>query len=82
MTLAAAIAFEVVYLLSILRRKARLERSVSIASGALHAVIEAHFRNWGLTPAEQDVATFTIKGCSIAEIADLRGSAPGRSSRN
>ena len=75
--IAAAIVFEVLYLLSLLRRKARLERSVSIARGALNEVIEAHFRNWGLTPAEQDVATFTIKGCSIAQIAELRGSAQG-----
>lgn len=75
--IAAAIVFEVLYLLSLLRRKAHLERSVSIARGALHEVIEAHYRSWGLTPAEQDVATFTIKGCSIAQIAELRGSAQG-----
>ena len=30
-----------------------------------------------LTPAERDVAGFTIKGYSIAEIAQLRGSAEG-----
>jgi len=36
-----------------------------------------HFQTWGLTAAEQDVAGFTIKGLSIAEIADLRGSAEG-----
>jgi hypothetical protein len=30
-----------------------------------------------LTPSEQDVATFLIKGCDIAEIARLRGSAEG-----
>ncbi|MBC7740336.1 MAG: helix-turn-helix transcriptional regulator [Candidatus Saccharibacteria bacterium] len=35
------------------------------------------FRGWHLTPTEQDVASFTIKGCSIAEIARLRGSAEG-----
>jgi len=40
-------------------------------------VMEGHFRAWWLTPSEQDVATFTIKGCSIAEIAALRGSAEG-----
>lgn len=75
--IAAAIVFEVLYLMSLLRRKARLERSVSIARGALTEVIEAHYRNWGLTPAEQDVASFTIKGCTIAQIAELRGSAQG-----
>lgn len=77
LSLAAAIAFEIRYLLQLLRRKARLERNMSVAAGALQEVIEAHFRNWGLTPSEQDVASFTIKGFSIAEIAALRGSAQG-----
>jgi DNA-binding NarL/FixJ family response regulator len=77
LSLAAAIVFEVSYLLSLLRRKARLERSMSVASGALHELIEAYFVTWNLTPSEQDVAQFTIKGFSIAEIAKLRGSAQG-----
>lgn len=77
LSLIAAIAVGVRYLMTVHRRKARLERSVSIAKGALDAVIQAHYRSWSLTPAEQDVATFTIKGCSIAEIAQIRGSAPG-----
>ena len=47
------------------------------AAGALADVIEGCYRNWGLTASEQDVAGFTIKGYSIAEIAILRGSAPG-----
>ena len=40
-------------------------------------MLDAHYLQWGLTPSEADVATFTIKGCSIAEIARLRGSAEG-----
>ena len=40
-------------------------------------MIEGYYRDWGLTASEQDVAGFTIKGYSIAEIAILRGSAPG-----
>lgn len=40
-------------------------------------MIEGYYRDWGLTASEQDVAGFTIKGYSIAEIATLRGSAPG-----
>ena len=77
LSLAAAIAFETRSLLKLLRRKARLERNMSVAAGAMQEVIEAHFRSWGLTPSEQDVAAFTIKGFSIAEIAELRGSAQG-----
>jgi DNA-binding CsgD family transcriptional regulator len=77
LALLGAIAVETRYLLIMFRSNARLERSVSIASGALQEVIADHFRTWGLTPAEQDVATFTIKGCSINDIAQLRGSSPG-----
>ena len=31
--------------------------------------------SWSLTPAEQDVANFTVKGYSISEIAQMRTSA-------
>jgi DNA-binding CsgD family transcriptional regulator len=63
------------YLLRLLRRQAQLERQMSVAAGALHEVMENYFRDWKLTPSEQDIAAFTIKGYSIAEIAGFRGSA-------
>ncbi len=75
--LVAGLVFEVRSLVGLLQRQARMEQSLGVASGALAEVMEGHFRAWGLTPSEQDVATFTIKGCSIAEIAALRGSAEG-----
>lgn len=75
--LIAGIAFEIRVLLRLLARKAHLERQVSMAASALHDVIEAHFRDWGLTASEADVAWFTVKGLPIAEIARLRGSAEG-----
>jgi DNA-binding CsgD family transcriptional regulator len=77
LTLCIAIAFEVPFILRLLRRKAHLERSMSVARAAMHDVIEAHFGAWGLTPAEADVAMFLVKGLGIAEIAALRGSAEG-----
>lgn len=77
LSLLLAIVFEGQLLMQLLRREAHLERGMSIASGALNDLIEAHFRTWGLTPSEQDVARFLIKGCDIAEIARLRGSAEG-----
>ena len=77
LALMSAIAFEVRALMRLLRRKAHLEEQVSITAGALHDIIESYFTRWGLSPAEQDVAMFTIKGFSIAEIASLRGSAEG-----
>ena len=71
------LVFEVRLLLDLLRRQAVMERSLGVAAGALGALMEAYFREWGLTPSEADVAAFTIKGCSIAEIAAMRGSAEG-----
>lgn len=64
-------------LMRALRRQEYLERNLSIASGALHEVIEEYFTTWHLTPSERDIAAFTLKGLSIAEIAALRGSAEG-----
>lgn len=75
--LASAIVFETRYLMRLLRRKAHLEDQVSIAAGAFHDIMLAHFDAWGLTPAESDVALFAIKGLPIAEIAGLRGAAEG-----
>lgn len=75
--LVAAIALEFRQLLDLYRANQRFERSMRAASGALTDLIEEYFSSWGLTPAERDVATFTIKGMSIAEIASLRGSAEG-----
>lgn len=75
--LLAAVLFETRYLMALLRRKAHLERQVPLAAGAFHDIIQDHFARWGLTPAEQDVTRFTIKGMPITEIAALRGSAEG-----
>ncbi|SNR57505.1 helix-turn-helix transcriptional regulator [Puniceibacterium sediminis] len=75
--LVVAVIIETWFLMDLLRRKAHLERQVSVAAGAFHDVIQEHFRLWALTPSEQDVAQFTIKGMSISEIAALRGSAEG-----
>ncbi len=76
-SLMAAIGVEVKYLLYLLRRQSRLEDSLRLASAAIHDVIEAEFDSWHLTPAEQDVATFLVKGLSTGEIAEMRGSAEG-----
>lgn len=71
------IVFEVRALMALLRRQAIMEKSLGVAAGALAELMEDYFRQWGLTPSEADVAAFTIKGCSIAEIAQMRGSAEG-----
>ena len=66
-SLFVGIAFEAVYLVHLLRRKASLEHSVGLASSALHGVIEGHFDDWKLTASERDVAGLMVKGLSISE---------------
>ncbi|MCU0831562.1 MAG: hypothetical protein MUC58_08625 [Rhizobiaceae bacterium] len=77
LSLAAAVIVEVRLFVRLLRRKAHLERSATIARAAIHDLIEARFDAWRLTPAERDVAGFLVKGLAISEIARLRGSADG-----
>jgi DNA-binding CsgD family transcriptional regulator len=69
--------FETLVLLRLMKRQHRMQQSLTVATGALSDLMEGYFRTWSLTPTEADVAAFTIKGYSIAEIANLRGSAEG-----
>lgn len=75
--LAVGIVVETRFLMGLLRRQAQMVRDLGVAAGALGDLMEDYFRSWSLTPAEQDVAAFTIKGYSIAEIAGFRKSAEG-----
>ena len=75
--LVLGMVFELRVLKQMMHRQVQLEQSMSVAAGALASVIEDYYHQWGLTAAERDVAGFTIKGYSIAEIAVLRDSAPG-----
>lgn len=63
--------------LNLSRRNSRVERELSVASGAFQQVMAQNFTEWGLTPAERDVALLSIKGVSIAEIARLRDTREG-----
>lgn len=77
LSLIVAIGLEVGLLVHLLRREAHMIRSLSVAARAFHEIMDEHFAAWRLTPAEQDVATFLVKGADIPEIARLRGSAEG-----
>jgi DNA-binding CsgD family transcriptional regulator len=46
-------------------------------AGAFADLLDQRFAEWGLTPSERDVAWFTIKGMTIAEIARLRETSEG-----
>lgn len=59
------------------RRLGRAEARLKRAASAFMEVLEAHFVQWGLTPAERDVALFLLKGFSTNEIAGFRKTSEG-----
>jgi len=63
--------------LHLIKRNARVERQLAVATGEFQAAIEQHFAQWGLSEAERDVALLSIKGVPVSEIARLRGSRDG-----
>jgi len=58
-------------------RQQRAEEGLRLASGAFAQVLEERFDTWGLTPAERDVALFSVKGLSLSDIAGLRQTSEG-----
>jgi DNA-binding CsgD family transcriptional regulator len=73
----AAMILEVSMLRGILQNQERMERSLQVAKGKLQDVINTYFADWGLTPAEMDVAILAIKGFSITEMSELRQAQEG-----
>ncbi len=60
-----------------LTRQREAEARLRVASAAFAKIVEERFLEWGLTPAERDVAWFTMKGFSNGEIARLRETSEG-----
>lgn len=60
-----------------LRERNLAEAGLRRASAAFMDLLGERFTEWGLTPAERDVALFAIKGMSTAEIAGLRVTSEG-----
>ncbi len=52
-------------------------RIVAESKDRIRELLEQRFGEWGLTPAERDVALFSIKGLSTGEIAALRATSEG-----
>lgn len=77
MALVAGIVLGAVLVRRLMIEATRREQALSLARGALGEVVSERFASWDLTPSEADVGLFALKGCSIAEIARLRGSAEG-----
>ena len=75
LALITGIGFGAVEMRRTLLRIRRAEEALSLAAGAFGEVIETRFAEWRLTPAEAEVALFTLKGFEISEIAALRSSA-------
>jgi len=61
----------------VLAHSARVEAKLHAASSAFMELIDERFIEWRLTPAERDVALFSIKGMSTQEIAVLRATSEG-----
>lgn len=59
------------------RQRRVAEERLRLASTAFMDMLQERFADWRLTPAEADVALFSIKGLSIAEIAALRNTSEG-----
>lgn len=60
-----------------MRRSEHVESQLRAASGAFMELLEDKFTLWGLTPAERDVALFSIKGFSTQDIAAMRETSEG-----
>lgn len=53
------------------------QAALAVARGKTADLLNVRFDEWGLSPAEAEVALFALKGMAIAEIAALRGAAEG-----
>ncbi len=55
------------------RRISQLGRQMDVARGNFETHLNGQFAEWDLTPSEQDVTIYAMKGFSNSEVAGLRG---------
>lgn len=60
-----------------LKARDKAEEHLRLASTAFADLVAERFAEWGLSPAEKDVALFAIKGMSTADVANLRKTSEG-----
>ncbi len=77
LTLVGSLVATALSLRAVMARQRHLQQQLDAASGAFEAVLDKQFAEWGLTVSEADVARLAIKGLSVAEMAQLRGSKEG-----
>ena len=77
LALFAGIAFGALAIQRLRAEAHRCEEVLAIARGALGELMHKRFAEWKLSRGEAEVALFALKGCSIAEIAAMRGSSAG-----
>ena len=58
-------------------RNTRQQESLRFLRGEMESFMHGKFDAWSLTSAERDIATYMLKGLSIAEIAAARSTAEG-----
>ncbi len=58
-------------------RARNAEGRLRAVSGEFLELMQERFNDWGLTPAEKDVALFALKGLTSSEIAELRNTSEG-----
>ena len=54
-----------------------LEQRIEVASTAFRDMLDGYFQEWQLSESERDVVMLLLKGCTIAEISEIRGTAEG-----
>lgn len=69
--------FGIFFIRKSLAMSQKTQSQLRAASGAFHDLLQDQFEKWSLSPAEKDVALFTIKGLSIHEIATMRSTSEG-----
>ncbi|MFY0596339.1 MAG: response regulator transcription factor [Cognatishimia sp.] len=70
-------SFAILALRSAEQKQAKAEESLRQVQSAFRDHLTEKFDAWGLTNAERDVALFSMKGLSVAEIASVRETSEG-----
>lgn len=72
-SLAVGVFTSIFFLRHSLERMAEMGRQIDVASGNFQDHLTDTFKEWDLSPSEQAVAIYAMKGFSNAEVAKLRG---------